>query len=191
MVNKLYTELSTENPFTVLFSWKSPERYWYPKNKAWYVSYSLFFVSLIAVLALIGEFILIVAIIAFVFLWFIQGSIPPQETEHTITTLGIRSFDKLYRWRNIKHFWFSYKNDVSLINLEIVEDDNPKFMKRITLLLNKDDERTIFDILIKYVDYGERDEIGYNFFLKLINGTHIPISHYLVGEQAEKSSENI
>ncbi len=179
MKPKLFTEIDPENPFTKLFTWESPERMWSPKTKQWYVSYSFFFVVIIGLLALVSEYVLIVAVVAFVFLWFIQGAIPPQIVEHTITTLGIRSFNKLFRWRNIKHFWFSEKENTKFLNLEVAEDENPNYVKRVSLIVNDGDDKEIFKILIQYLDYGEREEIGFNPLMRLIHGRHVEVSEYL------------
>lgn len=179
MKAKVFKEIDPENPFAKLYSWESPERVWKQKTRAWYISYSLFFLVIIAFLALIGEFILIIAIIAFVFLWFIQGAVPPHMVETTITTLGIRTFNKLFRWRNVKNFWFSKKDDNKFLNLEISEDDNPRFTKRVSLVVNGNDDRDIFEILVQYSDYAEKDELGFNPLMKILHGSYIEVSHYL------------
>ena len=179
MKAKLFKDIDPENPFAKLYTWEAPERVWKQKTRTWYVSYSLFFIIIIAFLALLGEFVLIVAILAFVFLWFIQGAVPPQIVETTITTLGIRTFNKLFRWRNIKKFWFSDKDDHKFLNLEVSEDDNPRFTKRVSLVLKENSDQDIFEILIQYVDYGEKDELGFNPLMKILHGSYIPVTNYL------------
>ncbi len=187
MKNRLFTDLeSTDSMFTKLFEWESPERHWIPKEKSWYVTYSLFFVLLILVAVLISEYILVVAIIAFAFLWFVQGSTPPSMVKHTITTLGIKTYDKLYKWKNIKHFWFSENPSGKILNLEIVEDNKPDFVKRISLLMNHGDDSAIFTNLTRFADYGDKDEIGFNIFVQLTHGKHVSVDNYL----QEKDSDS-
>lgn len=186
MKSELFKEIDPENPFAKLYTWEAPERVWKPKARSWYVSYSLFFVVVIAFLALIGEFILIIAILAFVFLWFIQGAVPPQIVETTITTLGVRTFNRLFRWRNIKKFWFSKKDDHKFLHLEVSEDDNPRFTKRVSLVLNGDIDMEIFQILVQYSDYGEKNELGYNPLMKILHGTYIEVSNYLPENKEEQ-----
>src|SRR5690606_31691562 len=142
MALSLYTDLKTEQEsvFKKLHEWEAPERSWTPKTRSWYVTYSLFFALIVLIAAILREYILILAVIAFAFLWFVQGSIPPQIATYTITSIGIKAFEKLFRFRNIKHFWFSEKNDLFL-NLEIVEDDNPNFVKRVSLIIKPEDEK--------------------------------------------------
>ena len=179
VAKKLFTTITDDNPFKKLYSWSSPERLWVKKDRAWYVSYSLFFIVLIAFLALLGELLLILTVLAFVLLWFVQGATPAQTIEHTITSLGIRTFDTFYRWQNIKHFWFSKKGNITLLNLETFEDKNPDFVKRISLLLTERQDEEIFKILISFLDYGDKKELSFNPIMQIINGAHIDSSEYL------------
>lgn len=191
MDKKLFTDLKEKNPFTKLYTWKSPERHWFPKDRSWYISYSLFFVILIAFLALIGEFILIILVLAFVFLWFAQGATPPETIEHTITSLGIRTFDTFYKWRNIKHFWFSHKSGITYLQLETFDDAKPDFIKRVSLLVNENGDEEIFPVLVKYVDYGDEKEIGYNIFMSVINGEYFNQNRYLKESSDEYPFEEV
>ena len=133
-----------------------------------------------------GEYILIVAVLAFMLLWFVQATVPPQIVEHIITGLGIKSFGKLYKWSDIKVFWFAKKENVVHLNLDILNEDKPDalFRRRISLLLNDGDDKQIFDVLIKFIDYGNKDEIGFNIFAQLLYGHYIDIMTYLP-EEAE------
>ena len=179
MAHKLYRILKDENPFKKLYTWESPERHWFPKNQMWYISYSLFFVSIIFLMALLGEYLFIVTILAFVFLWFVQGATKPQVIEHTVTSLGIRTFGNFYKWKNIKHFWFSQKSNVIYINLEVFEDVKPEKIKRISLLLNEGVDFDLFKIFIKHVDYSEKQEINFNPITQLINGEYFEAERYI------------
>jgi len=185
MVKKLFTSIEDENPFKKLYSWISPERHWVKKERGWYISYSLFFVILIAFLAMLQEYLLILAVLAFVFLWFVQGATPPQIIEHTITSLGIRTFDTFYKWRDIKHFWFSKKSGIIYLNLETVEDSKPDLTKRICLLVNDNQDEDIFKILILHLDYGDKKEIGYSPILQLLHGEYFNSDKYLEDQLTE------
>lgn len=189
MAKKLFTQIDPKDEyvFAKVYEWTAPDRHWEPRSRAWYVVYSFFFTVLIAIAALIGEYILIVAIIAFVFLWFVQASIPPEIMKHVITNIGIKTHEKLYKWKDIMHFWFSIKDGVKVLNLVIKPSPGSKASpKTISILLNneeQDDE--LFRILINNVDYGDTDEIGYNIISQLIHGRHLDISTYLPEDQID------
>lgn len=169
--------------FERLFTWQSPERAWEPKERQWYVLYSLFFVLIILITIILSEYLLTLAIIAFVFLWFTHASIPPDTVEHTVTSLGIKTFDKLYKWNQIKHYWFSIKENVHYLHLDIIENlDKPDFMRRLSLIISTEDEEDLFFLLLERVDYGDKDEISFNILTKILHGNHIDISKYLPDE---------
>lgn len=190
-MGKLYTTITKSNEkdfiFTKLYSWESPERDWFPKGREWYVLYSFFFVVIIAIAAILQEYLLIMAVLAFVFLWFIQGATPPQIAEHVITTIGIRTFDKLYKWKNIKHFWFSVKGNTIFLNLDLIDiENNPEHIRTLSLIVNPNEDISIFDTLIKYVDYGDKKEISFNPLTKLVHGHYVHISTYLPEDTFEE-----
>lgn len=178
MRTQLFTNLE-ESDFATLFTWRSPERHWVKRERAWFVSYSLFFVIVIAIAVLLGEYVLIVAIVAFAFLWFVQASVPPETIEHRITNTGINTFGQLFKWKNINHFWFSKKHNLKYLNLEVVEDDSPNYIKRFSLIVNGEDDVQIFKKLITKIDYGDKIEIAYNPLTFLLYGKHLTISNYL------------
>jgi hypothetical protein len=178
----LYTTIETKKQdpiFKDIYEWRAPERLWTPKTRAWYVTYSFFFISIIFIAALLQEYIFIVAIITFSFLWFIQGSTPPNIVKYQITSLGIRAYEKLYRWKEIKHFWFSEKDEVYFLNIDLDNEENPRIEKRISLIINDNADIEIFNILIKNIDYGDTQEVNFNILTQIITGKHIDIAKYL------------
>jgi hypothetical protein len=176
----LFTKLEEDkNVFKNLYTWAAPERYWEKKDKAWYVGYSLVFVLIILVLAVLGEFIMILGVLAFMFLWFAQAYIPPRIVEHSITTIGIRAYEKLYKWSEINNFWFSRKNGVVLLHLE-QPIENSKVTTRVTLIIDDENEdEQVFEILMRFIEYGRKDEVGYNILARIINGEYIEIEKYM------------
>lgn len=184
----LHTEINKEgnNVFTKLYSWRSPERYWVPRDRSWFTVYTIFFLLIILIGVLLQEFIFILAVLAFAFLWFVNALIPPEITEHTITTIGIRAFGKLFRWKSIVHFWFSEKEGVVFLHLDTREDDSKDLVRRISLILNeKDQDKEIFDVLIRFLDFGEKEEISYNYLNRLTDGDYYEIDRYLPEKEIE------
>lgn len=178
MKDKLHTQIVKENPFQELYSWTSPERYWVRKTKGWYVTYSFFFIVITAFLALLGEYILIIAVLSFLLLWFIQGSSEPMDATHIVTSLGVKTFERLYSWKNVRGFWFSEKNNVIFLNLETFEDDKPDFIKRVTLLLNNN-EKEVFNVLAKFTQYLDKKDISFNILMFFIHGEYIDPSIFM------------
>lgn len=174
----LYTNLNNRTGLQNLAEWEAPERLWTPKTRGWYATYSLFFVCLVFIGTLLSEYIFIVTVIAFAFLWFVQASIPPRTTKYSITTLGIRAQDSLFQWKNIKYFWFAKKDSVTFLYIEYYEDESPDLLKRVGLILTTVDSKKIFRILINYISYGQEKDISYNFLSFLVGGKYIDITAF-------------
>lgn len=189
----LFTNLEEkENLFKHIFSWRSPDRQWELKGRAWYVSYALFFIILIAINVILQSFFFVVLIIAFAFLWFLQATVPPLVAEHSITSLGIRTYGKVFKWKSIKHFWFSNKAGVIYLNLEILDEYFTKSdrIQRLSIIIDEKIVEKLFDLLIRRTDYGDKSEIGYNFLDRLNVGRYIDISNFLYFEDSEESSKD-
>lgn len=178
---KLFTEIENKNPIRYLYSWKSQERYWKEKGRSWYVIYSFFFTVIIALLALIGEWVLIIAILGFAFLWFVQASVEPPIVEHVVSSVGIKTFNKLYKWQEIKCFWFSTKKEETILNLDLLNEEKPDslFRRRLCLLINREDEKKLFELMYDYLDYGDPEEVGVNLLTQLIYGSYVDIENFM------------
>ncbi len=177
----LHTTLANEDKavFKNIYSWSAPDRYWEKRDRSWYLSYSLFFVLIILALTILGEFIMILAILAFMFLWFAQAYIPPTIVEHSITTIGIRAFNNLYKWKEINCFWFSVKNGVVILHIE-QPIEKSKVTRRVSLIIDEEGmDQEIFEVLLKYIDYGAKDEVGFNIISRVINGEYVEIEKYM------------
>lgn len=190
---KLHTEIETKNPIEYLYSWKAPERHWKPKDRAWYVIYAFFFTVLVAFLALINEWVLILAVVAFAFLWFVQGSVEPQTTEHIISSVGIKTFNKLYRWNEIKNFWFSQKKDFITLNLDLLDVEKPDafFKRRLSLIIKNEDIDKIFELLFNFIEYGDPEDVGTNLFTDIVYGKHVSIEEFMIKPIEENLEEVI
>ena len=180
-MGRLHTKIKTKALFNKLFEWTEDERKWSQKDRLWYISYTLFFLLLIAISALLQSYFLMVAIIAFTFLWFIQAAIPPEKITNTVTSLGVKTYGKLFKWKNIKFFWFSFKGETYFLNLDIIDEvfTSGKRVHRLSLILDKSKLNELFNILVDYIEYGEQSEIHYNIITRALYGVHIDVATFL------------
>lgn len=180
---KLHTDFKNDDePIRYIIEWESPDRLWKEKDRAWFVVYSFFFVVVIAMLFLMGEFLLIILVLAFMFLWYVQGTIPPTIVKHVISTLGIKTEKKLYKWKDIDSFWFSTKEDAYFLNLEVIPEDskNSEYKRRVSILVNQSDYKQIFNLLIKNLDYGSREKIGVNILNRFVYGDYVEVDDFMI-----------
>ncbi len=160
----------------VLFSWVSPDRIWKPKTQVWYLVSALVIMLAILLAVKLEYYVFVIALLAFLMLWFIQGTLAPLEVKHQITNQGIYTFETFHRWDELAFFWFAERDEWRLLYF----DFKPELkMQRLNLLVKKGDDDEIFNILITHLKYGEEHEVGYNLFAQLIYGTYLPITKYI------------
>jgi len=190
-IKTLYTKLDVEETaFKTLYTWESPDRIWEEKDKFWYSSYTLFFVVTVAISLILGYYLLAVAIIAFAFLWFLQANTKPVTIQVKITTTGIRIDEFLIRWREIKHFWFSFKNNHILLQIDYQKESYKELVNRTSIIVNNSNIQNIYKILVKYVDYGDKQEISYNILTKIVYGEYIAESEFESKDIIQNGEEN-
>lgn len=180
---KLHTDLKNDDETVrYILEWESPDRLWKEKDRSWFVIYSFFFVVIIAMLFLMGEFLLIILVLAFMFLWYVQGTIPPTIVHHVISTLGIKSEKTLYKWKDIDSFWFSKKEDFYFLNLEVIVDDrkDSEYKRRISILTTSVEPKMLFNLLIKNIDYGSRNKIGANILNQIVYGEYVEVDEFML-----------
>ncbi|HEX9804567.1 MAG TPA: hypothetical protein VGA67_02710 [Candidatus Dojkabacteria bacterium] len=166
------------------YSWKAPERPFNPKDKRWYIN--AFGISLIITIlaVLTGTYLLIIAVIAVLVLYYIMSTVPPQIFTYTITNKGVRFGNKMYLWRQIPSFWITERGSDVFINFG--NGDNPEF-GRLTILSGEGDINIIAKELVRYIDYLSPQEIGSNIITNITDGRPKEINE-LIGEN--KNSEN-
>lgn len=168
--------LATEPILEHLFSWRSPERIWEPKTRVWYLAYAAFFLLLILIFAKLGYIIIILGILAFMFLWFVQGTIAPLILEHEITNKGVITNSTLVQWEEMTQFWFAKKGKWLYLHMDFPQDAKKP---RLTLLLTQEEAQIVFPLIFERLKYATDDSAGYNLLARSIYGVYIPVSGFL------------
>ncbi len=89
----------------VTLSWTAPSRPYKLRTREFYTTIFSIAFLLAVILLLLKEFLLIGVIMAFAFLSYVLATHKPDDVEHQITTLGIKTDNKLYSWDKLTHFW--------------------------------------------------------------------------------------
>ncbi len=171
--------VESERGISTLFSWSAPDRIWQPKSRMWYLTSALV-VMLVILFAVISQYpsyqILVVAMLLFLVLWFVQGSVPPQISEHRITSKGLFTREVFYHWNEIAAFWIANKSGQLLLHVDFIKELN---LPRQTFLISHDDTQEIFDLMVTKVKYASDKEAQYNFLAKMIYGEYFPIAKFI------------
>jgi len=134
-------------PEEELYTWKAPTRLFKKRNREFYSTVAAFVLLLSVVLLFAKEFLLIGVIMAFGFVVYVLSSVEPEDTEHRLTTYGVRMGDKLYYWDDLARFWWEGKWKEQVLTIEHPSE----YPGKIILLLGKGKKETIDKILNEYL----------------------------------------
>lgn len=138
-------------PVKILFVWRSPSRPYQARDKEFYSTIIALAILASIVFFFIKEFLLVVVIWAGVFFIYALSHSPPEEVEHKITNHGLTTLNVSYLWDDLGFFWFTAKNDTTILHLAT----NRNLLKELTILIAGSDREKIKDILAKYLPFLE------------------------------------
>ncbi len=148
---KQSSTLKTEKPKMVelktLLTWKSPARPFKKRDREYFTTIGAIVFLLAVILLFLKEWLLIAVIIALMFVAYILSSVPPEETEHKITTRGVFTGNRHYDWENLNKFWFSERWKQAILHVET----KLRFPGQLTVLLGETDKEEIEKALSKYL----------------------------------------
>lgn len=105
-------------------------------------------------LALMQDFILILAIGSVVFFYYVlHNKYVPGEVFYGISKYGFRYGSKIYYWGDLRNFFFSKRGNTEILIFEVVDD----LLGRIVVLFRQEDREKIFELLKDRVLYVEKE----------------------------------
>lgn len=134
-------------PAKELLSWPAPARPFKKRDKEYFSTIGAIVFLLVVILFFIKEWLLIAVIISFLFVSYVLASVPPGEVSHRLTTKGVVTGGKTYKWQWFNRFWFSDKWHYKILHLEAVN----LFPRQLQLVLKNDQENEIKKIVEKYL----------------------------------------
>lgn len=134
-----------------LFEWSAPERYQINLNSKGFLIILALSLVFIALLAVLGKYFLIAAIISMLFVLYAAATTKPLIVKHKITKRGIETTGKLYEWYMLDSFYITKKEGIYtiLVNTKL------NFPKMLIMLAREKDKDAIFVILQKHLLYEE------------------------------------
>ncbi len=141
-------------PVEIYTTWSSPSRIFVARDRKWFLKNAAVALVAILVLAFLGDIVIIVVLIALLTLVYVLSTVPPELAKHEISNKGIKSFDKIYYWKNLKEFWITNKQGFSVLNV----NTSLKFPGKLIMLISPSDEKNITEILLKKIPYMELPE---------------------------------
>jgi len=136
-----------------LLEWKAPTRPFKRKSKEFFSTVLTIAALIVIILAFLKEWFAILAVVAFVFLVFVIGKIPPEDVSHKITNRGIITGEKEYLWGQLGRFWFEEKYGQKILYVE-----NFTFPRVLMMIVAREDEKRLKDILADYLPQETPEE---------------------------------
>lgn len=139
-------EVIPSKELKVLYVWKAPTRPFKKRDKEfWSTVFAIVFLVCL-ILIFVKDFFLIAAIIAFVFVFYVLSTVPPEEIENRLTNRGVVYAGQTYPWENVEQFWVSQKYNQKMVNYQL----RFGFPSRLSLMMGQSDESKIKEISLKY-----------------------------------------
>jgi len=129
-----------------LLEWKAPARPFKKRSKEFFSTVLTIAALIVIILVFLKEWFAILAVAAFVFFVFVSGKIPPEEVEHKITTRGIVTGGKEFRWEQLGRFWFEEKYGQKILCVE-----NFTTPRILMMLVGQTEEEKLKKILSDYL----------------------------------------
>jgi hypothetical protein len=137
-----------------LYSWQAPERPFKKRDKEFFTTVAAIAVLLAVIFLFIKEWMAIGVIASLVFVGYVLATVEPKKIGHEITTRGIVTGGRLYKWEELTSFWFSKKWKDEMLNVST----NLKFPMRLVMLIGDGSEKELKKHLQKEIQFEEPEE---------------------------------
>lgn len=170
-------------PTVVLYKWNVPARIFRKKDNRWFVSVAFVILVFILLFAFLQDILPIFVLVALMFLVYLLGTVEPQEVTHEITNKGIYTADKLYKWSELKNFWFAQQQNW----VKLYVDTILQFPGRLIMLVKSDEDQKLFDFLKKDLEYFVME--NQSAMSRVTDGDYIKLEKYLPKEGLSKTEQ--
>ncbi|HEC66748.1 MAG TPA: hypothetical protein ENI23_15845 [bacterium] len=182
---KKIKEEEAETVIKTLFKWKAPERIFVEKSKNFFVMVAGGIIVGIIISAILESLMFILVLVVVLALIYIQHSIPPRTVEHEITNKGVKTYGRIYLWKDIENFWISKRVGHILLNVDLID----KTPTRLILLIDEKIQKQLVQELMKHAEYN--DDPGINFLTKYTDGEYIPMIEHMDVEGLDKGQHTL
>jgi len=137
-----------------LLKWQAPVRPFKKRDREYYTTIAAIVFLLAVILLFLKEWLLIAVMVALMFVAYVLATVPPEKVEHEITTRGVVTGGKTYKWKDLRSFWFSKKWKEIILHVET----KLNFPGRLMMLLGGVEEKRVKEILQKQMEYEVPEE---------------------------------
>ena len=136
----------------VFAEWKSPSRLFKKRDREYFINIGAIVFLLSVILVFAREFALIATVLSVVFFIYVLSTVPPEDVKHRITSLGIDSAGRFYRWEEFADFWFEEQWGQVLLVLR------PFVSPRLIILLGDQPKSRVREYVAKHIPFREEPD---------------------------------
>jgi hypothetical protein len=129
----------------LLLEWEADDRPYKRLNKEVFSTIVAGAGLLGVILFIIDGVVPVVMLIAFLFLWYVLGTVKPRKVKHYLTTWGIETEDKVYFWEYMTRYWVEGSEGHRMLVIELALN----WPRNLRLML---DSRVTEDVLREALD---------------------------------------
>ncbi|KKS69234.1 hypothetical protein A3A14_01645 [Candidatus Daviesbacteria bacterium RIFCSPLOWO2_01_FULL_43_38] len=132
-------------------TWTAASRPYRKKDRSYFTTVAIIVILLILISILAREFLLVGVLLAFAFVIYVLGFVPPEDVEYKISGQGITIGDHFYFWDDLDSFWFSEKDGQKLLYVLT----NLRFPAQLMILLGPTSEEQVKKIVARFLPFQE------------------------------------
>ncbi|MBI2620938.1 hypothetical protein HYW61_01795 [candidate division WWE3 bacterium] len=140
-------------PKRILLAWEAKTKSPSTPNKKSLRAFVIIGAVVILLFALMQEFLLILALVSLAFVGYILSATPGEVVSHEISNYGVSFAGQLYRWSQLKYFFFSEKPDSLTLCIDTVEI----LPGRLFLAIDASSKEKVKDIVGVYLAFLEEE----------------------------------
>lgn len=150
-----------ERPYerpTTLLSWHAPARVFKQRTPAWFLSLIVLSLGLIAIFILLGQWSLVLVVIALDFMLFAMNLVQPEVQFYAISTTGIQVGKQRFGYEDLRSFWFSKDENSYILQFTTYMIFPPSIEMTLPMDADEAQREAIEEALLKYIPYHEGKE---------------------------------
>jgi len=139
----------TANEEVLFAEWTAPARLFKKRDREYFVNIAAIVFLLSVILVFAREFVLIATMLSIVFLVYVLSTVPPEDVKHRITSLGIESAGRFYRWEQLADFWFEeqWGQHVMIVR--------PYLTTQLIILLGSQEQKKVQEYVARHIPFRE------------------------------------
>lgn len=137
-----------------LLTWTAPERPFKKRNREYFTTIGAIVFLIGVILFFLKEWVLILVMVSLVFVAYIMATVEPRKVEHKVTSQGIITGERSYKWEELIRFWFTKRWGETILHVETFTG----LSRHLMLLLGETKQGQVKKVLSDYLPFEEPEK---------------------------------